>query len=139
MTSLLWSNGKRALRTNHRPLVSGNPTRSVDLDEQLASRHPDRPRWDYVVETTRSRLRQGAGIEVHDGNPGQVDVMIAKKRWAVDVLAELEPDLVVTRWHWVVPPDSRFAFPPTDRRARKLAQAGVERPSRHIAKSELFG
>ena len=138
MTSLLWSKGKRALRTNHRRLVSGSPARSVDLDEQLASRDPDEYRWDYVVEARASRRRRGSGVEVHDGNVGEVDVMIAKKRWAVRVLAELEPDLAVERWHWVVPPGARFAFPPTDRRARELARAGVERPSRQIASATLF-
>lgn len=112
-----WKPGKKALIKAHRASVIDSPGRSADLDGCMESTHPSAPRWDYVLERT-SKDRRGAGLEVHGGNASQVSSMIAKKRWAEAVLASLEPDLSIERWHWVVPPGSKFVFPrPAPQRA----------------------
>lgn len=80
--------GLEVLEAGHKPVVvsDGLIGCGVALDRCRQAREPSAHRWDYVflVRDTDSAI----GVEVHHTDPNEVDVMIAKKRWAEALLAE---------------------------------------------------
>jgi hypothetical protein len=121
--------GLTTLEAGHKPVVLGGDSIAcgVALDRCRQSREPHTHRWDYILVV---RDKDSAiGIEVHHTDPNEVDVMIAKKKWAEDLLAEHCPAITVERWFWIAsPPASEIFLLPQHPYARRLADAGIEFP-----------
>jgi hypothetical protein len=73
----------------------------------------------------------GVGVEVHHADANEVDVVIAKMRWAREALASRCPRVAIHAWIWVAaPPDGAVFFPRLHPWARRLAEAGILFPTR---------
>jgi hypothetical protein len=121
--------GLESLETGHKAVVvsDGKIGCGVALDRCRQPREPNAHRWDYVfvVRDTDSAI----GVEVHHTDPNEVDVMIAKKKWAEALLAEQCPDITVEHWLWIAsPPASEIFLLRQHPYARKLAEAGIAFP-----------
>lgn len=121
--------GLEVLETSHKPVVlsDGLIGCGVALDRCRQAREPSAHRWDYVfiVRDTDSAV----GVEVHHTDPNEVDVMIAKKKWAEALLAAQCPHVTVRHWLWIAsPPASEIFLLRQHPYARKLAEAGIEFP-----------
>jgi hypothetical protein len=119
--------GKEALKGEHRPKVIMKAQCGVDLDTHGPRSDRGEKRWDYVLVNHDAR---GHGVEVHPASTGEVDAMIAKKRWAEHVLAAEAKKLEVGRWHWVA--SGRVDIRRHDRARKKLAEAGIEFPRERV-------
>jgi len=99
----------------------------VPLDRCRQAREPHARRWDYVFVVRGSS--RAIAVEVHHADVNEVDVMIAKKRWAESLLAEHCPSMLVELWVWVAsPPASEVFFLPQHPYARRLADASISFP-----------
>jgi hypothetical protein len=121
--------GQAALETGHKPVVLGGESIGcgVALDRCRQPREPNAHRWDYVfvVRDTDSAI----GIEVHHTDPNEVDVMIAKKKWAEELLAGQCPDITVEHWLWIAAPRASEIFLlPQHPYARRLADERIAFP-----------
>jgi hypothetical protein len=67
---------------------------------------------------------------VHGASTGEVKVIVAKKKWAEQKVADEESDLLMTKWWWV--PTARVSFTKSTKYARTLAQNGIEFPSKVV-------
>ncbi len=118
--------GLRAVTSAHHALFVRPATYacSVDLDATLRESEPNASRWDYVVAR---RDGTTVGVEVHPAKASEVDVVVAKKRWAEQRLLSFCA-LRVNRWYWVRPARSQLQFTPLSPKARSLAMNGVQFP-----------
>ncbi len=97
---------------------------SVDLDQACRATEPQAARWDYVLGTTDS----GIGMGVHPAKASEVEIVIAKKRWAQERLSA-RCQLHVLRWCWIRPRRSALQFTQLSPQARLLAKNGIEFPA----------
>jgi len=121
--------GLDVLETEHRPVILGGESIGcgVALDRCRQPREPNAHRWDYVF--VERDTDAAVGIEVHHTDPNEVDVMIAKKKWAEDLLAKQCPDIVVKHWLWIAsPPASEIFLLPQSPYVRRLVDAGIAFP-----------
>lgn len=125
--------GLAVLEHSHSAIVTAGPLTAcgVPLDRCRQPHEPDASRWDYVFA-----LRNGdvaVGVEVHHADANEVDVMIAKKKWAERLLAAECPTLRVERWIWLAaPPNGEVMLLPQHPMAKRLAEAQIEFPkARH--------
>jgi hypothetical protein len=120
--------GMGALKGGHHRKVEMEATCSVDLDAHGPRRGDGEKRWDYVLVNHDGK---GHGVEVHPGWTSNVEEMIEKKRWAEQVLAREAKKLVVAKWHWIA--TGKVDIRKHDRARKRLVEAGVEFPRKHIA------
>jgi hypothetical protein len=102
---------------------------SLNLDSWGEADFPNDNRWDYLLVASRGA---GHGVEVHPGSLRETSSIVAKKSWAAQRLEERAPTVGIAAWHWLVPSGAGFFFPATTAEARRLAQAGVQRPKRRL-------
>lgn len=94
---------------------------SLALDEALRSRHPNDPRWDYLIGA-RSQV---IGLEIHAARSDQVSLVIAKKQHAVTQLqGHCRPNRAPSQWIWVA--SGRVGFPSMSREQLRLVQHGIK-------------
>lgn len=121
--------GLDTLEVGHKPVVLGGASIGcgIALDRCRQAREPNARRWDYVfVERDKD---SAVAIEVHHTDPNEVDVMIAKKKWAEDLLAKQCPAMVVERWVWIAsPPATEIFLLPQSPYVRRLIDAGITFP-----------
>ena len=122
-----------ALRSGHRH------TASLDIDASFLTAEPTSPRWDYSIG-----IRSGAGqellvwLEAHPASStGEVQKMLDKLAWLRAKLAHpdfasmhaLTPKVSAYRWLAMT---GAIRILPNSREARRLAQAGLSPPQRHV-------
>jgi hypothetical protein len=100
---------------------------SVDLDACRQPHEPNVDRWDYVV-VLRDR-NDAIAIEPHPAAADQVDEILRKQQWAIDLLAREAPLLRVIAWVWLTSSDDEPFFARHHAAARRLAEAGIKYPS----------
>ena len=123
-----------ALRREHAVLIANGDHVgcSIDLDACRRTHEPNARRWDYVL-VIRDRERSGVGMEVHPAALSEIGAMIAKKAWALDLLARECVRLDVREWHWIIPPAGDApSFRPGSPEARRIADAGLGFPRRGL-------
>jgi hypothetical protein len=121
--------GLEALEAGHKPVVLGGASIGcgIALDRCRQPREPNAHRWDYVF--VKRDTDSAVGIEVHHTDPNEVDVMIAKKVWAEELMAGQCPDIAVVAWLWIAsPPAGEIFLLPQHPYARRLADAGIAFP-----------
>ena len=131
--SLEWDKGLQALVGGHsKSILDKAVSQSCDIDKQFEKAEPNEHRWDYVIERKPANgdSRTAAGVEVHGASTGEVKVIVAKKQWAEQKVADEESDLLMTKWWWV--PTAGVSFTKTTKYARMLAKHGIEFPSKAI-------
>ena len=116
-------NGKAALKKAHRTQVDMKATCSVDLDTHGPPSVRGEKRWDYVLVNHDGK---GHAVEVHPARTSEVGDMIAKKRWAEEVLRREAKGLAIAAWHWVA--SGRVDVRRHDRSRKMLAEAGLAFP-----------
>ncbi|MEY4909702.1 MAG: hypothetical protein RL260_3420 [Pseudomonadota bacterium] len=122
-----------ALRSGHRH------TASLDLDAEFLATEPTSPRWDYGVG-----MRSEAGrellvwLEAHPASStGEVQKMLDKLAWLKAKLARPDFDGLrtlehkVSAYRWLAMTGA-IRILPNSREARRLAQAGLSSPQRHV-------
>lgn len=138
--------GKLALKGEHRDRVStsrgSSLIDSVNLEEALSRLVPDVPQWDYALGWISKECESCCFVEVHPANTRQVDQVVRKKASAETRLRELAPTVMEladrTRrrlgkpiWHWIAT-DAHVGIHPGTPASRKLSQAGIAMPARHL-------
>ena len=118
--------GLRGLASRHRSLVTDGQrfSCSVDLDDARRLAEPEASRWDYILGLDVDAW----GMEVHPAKASEVDGVIRKKHWAVELLST-NCALAVSRWHWVRPRGSPLQFTQRSPEARRLAKHGIQFPA----------
>lgn len=127
--------GLDCLEANHKAVVTGGASIGcgVALDACRREKEPHAPRWDYVFMIRNEDT--AIAVEVHHAGADQVEPMIAKKAWALGLLASRCPKLTVAVWVWVAsPPDGTILLLRQSPAARRLLDAGISFPT---AKCEL--
>lgn len=105
---------------------------SLNLDGSLASRHPDEPRWDYLLAHRTCGI---VALEIHPARNGEIQVVIAKKRAAARQLRpHLKRGTGVQQWHWVA--SGTVALDPLRAKLR-LAAEGIGFAGRCLSKRHL--
>lgn len=120
--------GLEALHQDHRARVRAESVAacSVDLDACRQPHEPNADRWDYVVV-----LRDGddaIAIEPHPAAADQVDEMLRKQRWAMELLAREAPAVRVATWVWLTGSHDEPFFARHHPATRRLAEAGITFP-----------
>jgi len=102
---------------------------SLNLDEASRTEYPHTPRWDYLLSFgTRGPV---IAVEPHPADNGEVNVVIAKKRAARDLLVrECPRGCPVARWFWIS--TNAGGFSRMDKVRRRLDQNGIEFRSRKL-------
>lgn len=121
--------GLDCLEAVHKAIISGGSQIGcgVHLDLCRQPHEPESPRWDYVF--TFRTGNKAIGVEVHHAAADQVDMMIAKKEWAMKLLADQCDQLAVLAWIWVAaPPDAEILFSRQHPATFRLAEAGISFP-----------
>jgi hypothetical protein len=121
--------GLEVLEREHKTIVIAQTTIKcgLALDRIRQAQEPTAHRWDYVFSIDDM---VALGVEVHHTASDQVDVMIAKRDWAVALLSRECSSLTVSAWFWVAPPDSEIYLLVQEPNAKRLADAGIEFPIR---------
>lgn len=120
--------GLKGLAPADRAKVKPTPPRlvtdSLALDDAFAASEAAEPRWDYWLGVDQAGAHVVA-VEVHPATPGEVGLMIRKKRWAETKAAEhLQKTRRVSRWVWIASRKTRIAK--TTREYRQLAIQGID-------------
>lgn len=120
--------GLDVLEAEHKVLITtaGKIACGVALDRCREQQEPTANRWDYVFT-----LREGNksfAIEVHHAAADQADNMIAKKRWAEQLIASRCPNLECESWIWVAPLAGSILFDRLHPTTRLLAEAKITYP-----------
>jgi hypothetical protein len=125
--------GLDALEAEHSRLIEGGASvaSTVPLDRCRQPQEPDARRWDYVLALREGS--RGLAVEVHHAAASKVEVLIAKRAWAVELLRRECPALHVEAWCWVASPETgAILFTRHHPLARKLAEAGITFPVRRL-------
>ncbi|NYG32319.1 hypothetical protein HZU83_05620 [Sphaerotilus montanus] len=122
-----------ALRSGHRH------TASLDIDTAFLATEPTSSRWDYGIG-----MRSEAGqellvwLEAHPASStGEVQKMLDKLAWLKAKLARPDFDGLrtlehkVSAYRWLAMTGA-IRILPNSREARRLAQAGLSSPQRHV-------
>lgn len=133
--------GLDVLETNHKNCVyrGASVACGVPLDRARQVEEDQSDRWDYVFTLRsggRHRRQVGAAdsiealaVEVHHAAAEEVPKMIAKKRWAEQLLSSTCPTVVVKAWVWVAsPPRGDIFLLRQSPAARQLDEAGITFP-----------
>ena len=134
----LFHAGLKGIKGEHRRKLakkSGCSWRgSINLDEGLATRYPQKSRWDYVVGfRSGNRHDHAAYVEVHHASTREVQEVLKKQTWLLEWLADRAPALSKM-------PRAGFFWVSTDgvhiqrgsRQYRLLAQSGIMVASRAV-------
>lgn len=122
-----------ALRSGHRH------TASLDMDASFLPAEPASPRWDYGIGI-RSQTGQEllVWLEAHPASStGEVQKMLDKLAWLKAKLAQPDFDGMRTltpqgsAYRWLAMTGA-IRILPNSREARRLAQAGLSSPQRHV-------
>jgi hypothetical protein len=105
---------------------------SVNLDAALRVAQPNAARWDYLVGLmVDARHDRMFCIEVHPADVGEVDAILAKKKWLDETLAGTDLAKLPRRNYWIATP-SGVHFNGNVPQLRRLASAGIEPPIKHL-------
>jgi hypothetical protein len=140
--------GLQAIKGEHRQAIKiGDPKRlqhSIDLEACLTPVAPGMSRWDYALGwRTAKDADCCCFVEVHPANTSHVDDVIAKKtaivQWLMSNAYEIiglvkrsEVSIGHSVWHWIAT-NASVSIQSNSPQARKLAQAGINRPQRQVA------
>ena len=109
---------------------------SVDIDTCLEKRYPNAHRWDYVFGYENHIYY----VEVHQGNTGEVEDVIAKfswlKQWRKRSATSLENLKGRSTYHWISVKGTASIGKRSNHR-RKLDQSGIRGPS-SVLKADTF-
>jgi hypothetical protein len=120
--------GLEALQHDHRTRIRLETVAacSVDLDTCRRPHEPDADRWDYVVVLLDGN--DAIAIEPHPAAADQVDEMLRKQRWAIEILAREAPLLRIVAWVWLTSSEDEPFFARHHAATRRLAEAGIKYP-----------
>lgn len=140
--------GKQAVGPAYSPqieAVNGKFTHSVDLDNHFKLAEPSSPRWDYGLGVKFvNGVEVAVWIEPHPASStGEVNSMLAKLDWLeskldsapfsdLRALRDAARKQGVNPYRWQVTLTGAIRITPQSKEARKLAEAGLEMPNRHI-------
>ena len=123
--------GLQALRSNRHKINAGETrsiTGSVDIDDCLAKRYPNAPRWDYVF-CYKNRLYY---VEVHQGRASEMENVIAKldwlRQWRARSAKSLEDLKDMSTYHWISTGKIDSVFAKNNRYRRILRQKSIFGP-----------
>jgi len=132
-----YRSGKQALNTAAKTAVDHTGvalTGSIDLDDALATTHPNDPRWDYgiahvVDENSREFV---TWIELHPATPGETKSVVGKHDW---LRSWLEADGRALRQFpccsvWIA--TKGIGIPKNSPERRRLALKGILGPCKHF-------
>lgn len=138
--------GKLAIKGEHRDRVSTSGASSVidsvNLEKALSSLSPGAPQWDYAIGWISSGTDSCCFVEVHPANTLQVEEIVRKKTSAAALLTQHAPKVMrladQTRlrigkpvWRWITT-GAHVGIHANTPAARRLRQAGVSMPTRHV-------
>lgn len=104
---------------------------SLDLDAATKSEFPEANRWDYVISLPALGLI--IGVEPHAARDSEINVVIAKKKHAIQYLqSHLRDGYRVTKWFWVS--SGTVGFSRMERARRILDQNGIAFEGRVLRK-----
>ena len=136
--------GKDAVKGEHRDIVSAARGRLVDsanLEDPLGSLSPADPQWDHAIGWVSSEEASCCFVEVHRANMRQADDVLRKKTAATQALEQHAPGVLALskqtrlrtdkpgRW---ITTDAHVGIHPNTPAARRLREAGISMPSRHL-------
>lgn len=117
---------------------------SVNTEQALGPVQPAIRQWDYTIGwLSASGNECCCFIQVHPTSTGEMAAIIAKKRdleqWlksnaqpVLSLAARSSSHLRRSLRHWLAT-SGHVVIAPTSTHARRLAQAGIHRPARHLA------
>lgn len=113
------SGGDRGLiAATERPRVGD----SLNLDLAMQPEFPEAHRWDYLLSIPN--IAQIVGVEPHTARDDEINVVISKRRNAVDYLRDhLPAHHRVSQWYWLSSGPVRFSK--MERARRLLDQNGI--------------
>jgi len=95
--------------------------------------------WDYAVGVANPRQPDSAAwLEVHPASSLHVDEVLAKLRWLKQWLESGAPELdqLPRRFCWIA--TGAVSFDRGSRQARRIAQAGLRFPVKHVDLERVF-
>lgn len=125
--------GLRALGDDSAKLIVPDTRKiggSLDIDHATEKQYPNAARWDYAVEYDGEAFF----IEVHDGDPENVNEVIRKYAWLKGWLKEKAPKIKALEatsrpaYHWIATEKSTLGNSTTD--YFRLAKHGLPPPTR---------
>ncbi|WP_428263181.1 hypothetical protein [Haliangium sp.] len=122
--------GKQALEPADRPRVDLTLTCSVAFDAWGEQQWPRSSRWDYLIVTGADGT---LAVEVHPATHGEVKRVIAKKRWALERLADGE--VKPAQWWWI--PSGKSTIPATGTGRRRLVAEKIRLARRVLDQSQV--
>jgi hypothetical protein len=104
----------------------------VDIDAALRDEFPNAARWDYAIGIKAHTDDFVAWLEVHPASSRHVNEVIEKLLWLKDWLqtSAAELDALPRRFHWVA--SGAVSFDRASPQAKRIAQAGLRFPAKHI-------
>ncbi|WP_145964087.1 hypothetical protein [Chromobacterium phragmitis] len=121
--------GMKAIK-DKRSIEEKNPAKiiySIDLDEFMKTKgYHQQNRWDYLVEISNS-LKDGVhAIEIHPTGGGQPQLIIEKKRAAIQQLNSNAKwaGVNIISWHWILTKNS--SYNPMDKSYLKVQAEGIK-------------
>lgn len=127
--------GKQSIKGEHRDLLietdEARVLASLDFEAAMANRDLDCKRFDYFIETSRTKGRCHA-VEVHAFKPAE---LMAKKRGTLNLLARHCPQASteVASWQVLV----KGAIPRRDLTARLRADSNITTAGRNLLIDKL--
>lgn len=121
--------GKQALQNRDRSRIEesgAEVTDSLSLDREFKAEQPNRPRWDYLVGVRVRKLRMECvcAVEVHHATPGEVELIVKKKRQAEETLQREGVGSPVDHWVWIA--SSSVGISKTTREFRILLKERID-------------
>jgi hypothetical protein len=138
--------GKEAIKGEHRDRISASQgcmlSDTADLEAALGSLSSGEPQWAYAVGWISTKTESCCFVEVHPANTQHVDDLVRKKTAAARLLRQHAPRILElserTRarldrpvWIWITT-DAHVGIHPATPASRRLREAGISRPSRHL-------
>jgi hypothetical protein len=105
---------------------------SVDVDAALRDAFPNAARWDYAIGIKRNAHDSVVWLEVHPASSRHIDDVLNKLRWLKQWLgtSAKELDRLPRRFCWVT--TSTVSFNSASPQARRIAEAGLRFPVKHV-------
>lgn len=141
--------GKASVEAGYRPQIAVRHgyahTGSIDLDDAFRTSEPNATRWDYGLGLHASDGTELAiWVEPHPASSSkEVDQMLGKLSWlkakldstpfrGLRALRDATQKQGAHPYRWLTTLSGRICIAPGSKEARRLAQAGLDRPRRQL-------